>query len=439
VFRLALFASALAAAALVSGCAYTPQPAIVSKLPVYPNMTSSTAMLEDLPRAEAPVAVAVYGFNDETGQFKPSNLGQTLSRAVSQGGSAMLVRSLMETGNRGWFTIVEREQLKDLLNERQIIRDQRAQYLGEKTVNPQALPALLFAGVLLEGGIVGYDTNTLTGGVGATMLGIGGDAKYQQDTVTVYLRAVSVKTGEVLSTVTASKTVTSYAVDINVFRYVSSDSILETENGFTTNEPELVALQQAIDKAVYGMVMEGVDLKLWNFADPTAGAPYLQRYHDERDGVLSSGQVIAREKAEHQGNFGRPAPTPPAPTATSMNTPAIRPRAPAALASNAPTAQPTGQPLAAAKPPTAPNTAPATAAPTPQAVSTSGVVMHAPSAAPAVIAPLSSAAPTPIAPTAAAPIQTAANNIDDVLASLDESSWPSGASSTAATPPQPTR
>src|SRR5690349_399127 len=104
--------SALLVAASLAACAYTPKPAIVSQLPVYPNVTSSTAMLEDLPRADAPVAVAVYGFTDQTGQFKPSNLGQTLSRAVTQGGSSMLVRSLMEAGNRGWFTVVEREQLK---------------------------------------------------------------------------------------------------------------------------------------------------------------------------------------------------------------------------------------------------------------------------------------------------------------------------------------
>ena len=82
---------------------------------------------------------------------------------------------------------------------------------------------------------------------------------------------MAIWSGEVLTTVTASKTITSYAVDTNVFKYVSSDQLLETENGFTTNEPIMLATQQAIDKAVYGLVMEGVDLKLWNFADPSAG------------------------------------------------------------------------------------------------------------------------------------------------------------------------
>src|SRR3546814_6428192 len=99
--------------------------------------------------------------------------------------------------------------LRNLLNERQIIREMRERYLGETQVNPQALPAMLFAGVLLEGGVIGYDTNTVTGGAGASFLGIGGRTEYRQDTVTVYLRAVSVRTGEVLTSVTASKTIAS--------------------------------------------------------------------------------------------------------------------------------------------------------------------------------------------------------------------------------------
>ncbi|HWE47952.1 MAG TPA: CsgG/HfaB family protein [Caulobacteraceae bacterium] len=287
---------ALVATGALTACAYTPPPAALNRQPIYPIRTSSQKMLNALPPADHLVAVAVYGFQDQTGQFKPSNQGQTLSRAVSQGGASMLMKSLQDAGNRGWFTVIEREQLRDLLNERQIIRDMRSQYLGEKTVSPQALPSVLFAGVLLEGGVVGYDTNTLTGGLGATLLGIGATAKYQQDTVTVYLRVVSVKTGEVLDTVTASKTITSYAVDTNVFRYVSSDQLLESENGFTTNEPGMVAMQQAIDKAVYGLVMDGVDLKLWNFADPQAGQGQLERYHRERDGMLSPQQVARLQR-----------------------------------------------------------------------------------------------------------------------------------------------
>lgn len=264
-----------------------------SSMAVIPKTTQTQRLLQEIPAPSRPVAVAVYGFTDQTGQFKPSETGQTLSRAVTQGAGSILVKALQDAGNRQWFTIVEREQLKNLLNERQIIREMRERYLGEQGVNPQALPALLFAGVLLEGGIIGYDTNTVTGGAGAGFLGIGARTEYRQDTVTVYLRAVSVRTGEVLTTVTASKTIASKAIGASAFRFVAFKELLEAEAGFTTNEPDQLALQQAIEKAVYGLIMEGVDLKLWDFAEPKAGWPMLWRYREERAGNFNAAQVEA--------------------------------------------------------------------------------------------------------------------------------------------------
>lgn len=289
-------ASACLAAAALAGCATVTEHGRAS-LPetrpeaFIPDKTQTQTLLERLPAPTRPVAVAVYGFVDQTGQYKPSDTGQTLSRAISQGGGSILVKALQDAGKRQWFTIVERESLRNLLNERQIIREMRERYLGEQNVNPQALPALLFAGVLLEGGIVGYDTNTVTGGAGAAFLGIGGHTEYRQDTVTVYLRAVSVRTGEVLTTVTASKTIASQSLGANAFRYVGFKELLQAEAGFTTNEPDQVALQQAIEKAVYGLVLEGVELKLWEFADFEAGWPLLYEYQRERDGVVEEAQV----------------------------------------------------------------------------------------------------------------------------------------------------
>ncbi len=271
-----------------SGRALIPQN---GSLAVLPEKTQTQRLLEAVPPPARQVAVAVYGFTDQTGQFKPSEQGQTLSRAVSQGGGSILVKALQDVGNRSWFTIVERESLKNLLNERQIIREMRERYLGETAINAQALPSLLFAGIILEGGIVGYDTNTLTGGAGAAFLGIGARSEYRQDTVTVYLRAVSVRTGEVLTSVTASKTIASQSLGGSAFKFVAFKELLEAEAGITTNEPDQVALQQAIEKAVHALVMEGVELKLWDFADPKAGHAMLWRYKQERDGVFSAAQV----------------------------------------------------------------------------------------------------------------------------------------------------
>lgn len=308
-----------AAALLLSGCVALPDIPETSRLAVYPEKTQTQELLGALPPPARPVAVAVYDFEDLTGQFKPSETGQTLSRAVSQGGASILVKALQDAGNRSWFTIVERESLNNLLNERNIIREMRERYLGEQGVNPQALPAMLFAGVILEGGIVGYDSNTLTGGSGAAFLGIGGRTEYRQDTVTVYLRAVSVRTGEVLTSVQTSKTIAAYALGASAFKFVEFKELLEAEVGFTTNEPDQLALQQAIEKAVYALVLEGVDLKLWEFADAEAGWPFLWRYRQEREGVFSAEQVqsameqmrkaaplrIKEEESSDKGDAGR--------------------------------------------------------------------------------------------------------------------------------------
>jgi len=298
--------AALAAVTLLSGCTSLAEDGRDSipettSLAFIPHKTETQRLLESIPPPQRPVAVAVYDFSDQTGQFKQSDTTQTLSRAVTQGSAAILAKALQDAGNRKWFTIVERESLKDLLSERQIIREMRERYLGEKGVNPQALPALLFAGVLLEGGVISYDTNTVTGGAGAAFLGIGGHTEYRQDTVTVYLRAVSVRTGEVLTTVTASKTIASKAISANAFKFVAFKELLQAEAGITTNEPDHLALQQAIEKAVYGLVMEGVELHLWNFADPKAGWPLLWRYTQERDGVFSAKQV--EEAMERSGEM----------------------------------------------------------------------------------------------------------------------------------------
>jgi curli production assembly/transport component CsgG len=183
---------------------------------------------------------------------------------------------------------MERERLDNLLKERQIIREMRQRYLGEEQVNPDALPSLMFAGILLEGGVIGYDVNTMSGGAGARYLGIGASTEYRQDTVTVYLRAVSVKTGEVLTTVVAKKTVASVGVNANVFRYVAFRELLEAEAGVTTNEPDQVALQQAIEKAVHSLVIEGAELGYWRFANPSDAAPLIKDYDAARNGVFAS-------------------------------------------------------------------------------------------------------------------------------------------------------
>ncbi|GJM35772.1 MAG: hypothetical protein DHS20C18_47730 [Saprospiraceae bacterium] len=248
---------------LFSGCgAYLNQP--IGQQPArIGEETVITSSLRQLPAPKDKLVAAVYKFRDQTGQYKPSENGASWSTAVTQGGTNILIRALEDCG---WFIPIERENIGNLFNERKIISSSRKQYAGGG--NPEPLPPLLFAGIILEGGVVSYDANILTGGAGLRYFGAGGSTQYRQDRVTVYLRAISTSTGKILKTVYTSKTILSQAVDVGLFRYVSFKRLLEAETGFTYNEPSEMAVTEAIEKAVQSLVIEGIIDRLWE-ADPT--------------------------------------------------------------------------------------------------------------------------------------------------------------------------
>ncbi|WP_232845671.1 CsgG/HfaB family protein [Aurantimonas marina] len=274
----------------LAGCVTTES--YIDTLPVVAPVSYPNDALRRLPPPAKKTAVAVYDLEDLTGQFKERENVQTLSRAVTQGGAAILIKALQDAGERRWFMVLERKELDDLLKERQIITEMRRLYRGEEKINANVLPPLLHAGIIVQGGIIGYDTNTVTGGAGANFLGIGGDAKYIQDVVTVTLRAVSTKTGEVLTSVTTRKAVASYSLQGGAFRYVKLDELLQAEAGTTYNEPKQIAVQSAVEKAVEAMIVEGAELGVWSFADRAAGQAYIAAYRDEKYGFrLTAGAV----------------------------------------------------------------------------------------------------------------------------------------------------
>ena len=270
----------------VTGCATIEGPV---EEPVTPATTATRAALHLLPPPENRVDVAIYDFSDVTGQYKPEDF-QTLSRAVSQGGDQILIDALRDTGDGSWFRVIERGNLSNLLQERRVIQEMRQIYLGEEQINPAALPPLLFAGVIIEGGVVGFDSNTTTGGAGAGYLGISARTEYRKDTITVNLRTVSVKTGEVLASVRAQKSILSTSVNAAVFRYIDLDEILELEAGLTTNEPSSIALTRAIEKALYSLIMEMAEGDYWNFEDSDAEQTLLARYR-ANDGLLTPAAI----------------------------------------------------------------------------------------------------------------------------------------------------
>ena len=77
-----------------------------------------------------------------------------------------------------------------------------------------------FAGLLIEGGIVGYDSNVVSGGAGARYLGIGAHNEYRVDTVTVVLRLVSVTSGKILLSIATEKSIASQRSGADVFKFL---------------------------------------------------------------------------------------------------------------------------------------------------------------------------------------------------------------------------
>lgn len=225
--------------------------------------------LEDVPPLDGEkITIAVYSFLDKTGQRKPSDNVANLSSAVTQGSEVWVIKALQEVGNGKWFEVVERVGMDNLIKERQLIRQTREVYEQNQEGGPTQLKPLLFAGLILEGGIVGYDSNVAVGGAGARWLGIGASTEYRIDTVTVVMRVVSVSTGKVLLSIATEKTIASHRSGADVFRFLDMGTrLLETETGFSVNEPVNYAVRAAVEQGIIEMVYEGEQKGLWKFQE----------------------------------------------------------------------------------------------------------------------------------------------------------------------------
>lgn len=255
-----------AAIVTLSGCAAI-RPMVDVEMVEPPRVTGNISKdFDQIPApAGPPVTVAVYSFKDQTGQRKPSTTLSSFSTAVTQGAEAYLIRSLLEAGNRQWFTVVERVGLDNLLKERQMIKQTREIYDGDKA---KMLPPLQLAGVILEGGIIDYNSHTLTGGTGARWLGIGPYTQYTQDLVVISLRLISVQTGEVLTSVTVEKNLLSTAEGVTALRFFNQATrAFEFDSSQTFNEPGNYALRSAIEAGVKELILKGERQGLWKFKE----------------------------------------------------------------------------------------------------------------------------------------------------------------------------
>ncbi|MDR6405944.1 MULTISPECIES: CsgG/HfaB family protein [Chryseobacterium] len=286
IFFCTILLCVLQACSSLLGLPSSPEKSILGENTVY------TTELKNLPLPHEKIVIGVYKFRDQTGQYKPSENGNNWSTAVPQGTTTILIKALEDSK---WFIPIERENIANLLNERQIIRSTRQEYLKDADKNSQSLPPLLYAGILLEGGVISYDSNIMTGGLGARYFGIGASTQYRQDRITIYLRAVSTLNGEILKTVYTSKTILSTSINGSFFRYIDTERLLETEVGLTQNEPVQLAVTEAIEKAVKSLIVEGIRDKIWgkSVENPANYQAVIDEY--DREQKENIGRVIGNK------------------------------------------------------------------------------------------------------------------------------------------------
>ena len=244
--------------------------------------------LLELPPADKMPIVAVYGFLDKTGQRKSKDGIASFSTAVTQGGESFLIDALKTAGQGKWFRVVERTSLDALVRERQIVRSAREDFASQEDNKDKDVPTgiqpLLFAGILLDGGIVGYDTNIESGGRGARYLGIGMSNQYRRDVVTVSLRGISTLTGEILLNVQTTKTILSTGGGYDVFRFVDMDTkLVEIEDGVATNEGVTKATRSAIELAVLELIYQGDERGYWKINWPITESKIKEEVSDFLD------------------------------------------------------------------------------------------------------------------------------------------------------------
>ena len=260
--------SCLLAILVFSGCAVIAKNEdlfITQKINPSSTLEIQLEELKTLPPAVQQAVVAVYpnSFKDLTGQRRSNSSFALFSTAITQAPEAILIRTLKHVANGEFFRVVERVGLDDLTKERQLIRTTRKEFENDTKMQP-----LLFAGLLFQGGVISYEANTRSGGLGARYLGIGNSTQYREDTIIISLRLVSVSTGEVLVETSVSKSILSTSSSQDVFRFIEAGTeLVEIEGGVAENESVAIALQKAIEQGVLNIIKIGIERSYWEYEE----------------------------------------------------------------------------------------------------------------------------------------------------------------------------
>ena len=210
-------------------------------------------------------SVAVTSFEDLTG----ARVDGGSSTAVAASGHLLLEFILKNYRDEGHLAIYSRRLLSELINERRLAQQANTSYateavnslskatqalMGNAKIKPlHDLPDLGPVDFLITGAVIGYDKNTRDSGAAAGMVGISNRYQQSEDSVSVLVELINVKTGAMSGIGIASELISSKLFNAGVFKYLEVDKILELEGGGSLNEPKTYALYLALTQAVENM------------------------------------------------------------------------------------------------------------------------------------------------------------------------------------------
>jgi hypothetical protein len=99
---------------------------------------------------------------------------------------------------------------------------------------------------------------------------------------------IDIRNGQILNSVSVTKTIFSYAFDANHYAFISYKSLLQAEIGYTTNEPAQLAVREAIESAVIHLTVQGIRDRIFEMRDEGQwGDPIIQSYLKEQLDALA--------------------------------------------------------------------------------------------------------------------------------------------------------
>ncbi|PMH75364.1 hypothetical protein BCU63_05175, partial [Vibrio splendidus] len=167
---------------------------------------------------------------------------------------SMLMHSLSGLNDGKLYKVIDRTFLAQMLDERQ---------LASISVSPKNLGVLKVPSIVFTGGVIAYDHNNKQVAGGFFFNDFSLSSEYSMDTVTVSLRAVSVKTGEILLSSISKKTIISISAGINSYK-IFDDNLMQLEMGGSYNEPISVATRLAIEQSILDITKQALELGWWN-------------------------------------------------------------------------------------------------------------------------------------------------------------------------------